>query len=130
MLEMEEETAKRIINAVAVAIDGKPSSAKTFASSPYQDLESYGQWAQEGNNSKFDTTRTRALLISYLLFSGGRIPLLGIQMGEKWFRPDKWVAGALVKKGFFEVDEAAGEFVVTPTGWEYVAETLETHFMG
>ncbi|MBZ9679621.1 hypothetical protein LB531_03000 [Mesorhizobium sp. CO1-1-2] len=130
MLEMGEETAKRIINAVAVAIDGKPSSAKTFASSPYQDLSSYGDWDQDNNNSKFDTTRTRALLISYLLFSGGRIPLLGIQIGERWFRPDKWVAGALVKRGFFDIDEASSEFVVTPAGWEYVAETLETHFTG
>lgn len=53
--------------------------------------------------------------------------MLGIQIGEKWFRPDKWVAGALVKKGFFEVDKTAGEFVVTPAGWEFVAETLEMH---
>ncbi|MHA6685367.1 hypothetical protein [Mesorhizobium sp. A556] len=63
--------------------------------------------------------------MAYLVFSGGRIPLTGIQMDGTWFRPDVWVAGALVKRGYLLVDEAAGEFRVTPEGWAFVADTLE-----
>jgi hypothetical protein len=46
-------------------------------------------------------------------------------MDGVYFRPDVWVAGALVKKGYLIVDEAAGEFRVTPAGWLFVAESLE-----
>lgn len=125
MLDIDKNTASRIINAVATTIDGKSSSAKTFSETPYDSLADYGDWEQDQNNSKRDTPRTRALFLAYLLFSGGRIPLKGIQMDDTYFRPDKWVAGALVKKGYVTVDKAAGEFQVTREGWEFVAETLE-----
>lgn len=46
-------------------------------------------------------------------------------MHGTYFRPDVLVAGALVKKGYLTVDESAQEFVVTPDGWSFVADTLE-----
>lgn len=125
MLDIDRETASRIIDALAVAIDGKKSSAKTFSPTPYESLAVYGNWGQDHNDLKNDTNRTRALLMAYLVFSGGRIPLTGIEMDGTYFRPDVWVAGALVKKGYLVVDEPAGEFRVTPEGWEFVAESLE-----
>ncbi|MER9435828.1 hypothetical protein [Mesorhizobium sp. M0618] len=125
MLDIEKDTAKRIIDAIAMSIDGKPSSAKSFDSYPYENLADYGNWGQDNNDSKHDTPRTRALFLSYLVFAGGRIPLRGIEMHGTWFRPDKWVAGALVKKGYLTVDESVGEFLVTQDGWAFVAETLE-----
>lgn len=125
MLDIDKETASRIIDALAIAIDGKRSSAKTFNSAPYGSLAVYGNWGQDQNDSKNDTTRTRALLLAYLIFSGGRIPLTGIEMDGAYFRPDVWVAGALVKKGYLVVDEAQNEFRVSLEGWELVAETLE-----
>ena len=61
--------------------------------SPYKDLADYGNWGQDNNDSKRDTPRTRALFMVYLVFSGGRIPLLrGIEMHGTYFRPDVWVA--------------------------------------
>ena len=42
MLDIEKDTAKRIIDALAVAIDGKPSSAKSFNQLPYEHLADYG----------------------------------------------------------------------------------------
>ncbi|WP_156936440.1 hypothetical protein [Mesorhizobium sp. LNJC394B00] len=125
MLDIERDTATRIIDAMAVAIDGKPSSAKSFNQFPYENLADYGNWGQDNNDSKNDTPRTRALFMAYLIFSGGRIPLRGIEMHGTFFRPDVWVAGALVKKGYLMVDESAGEFLVTQTGWAFVAETFE-----
>ncbi|UWU19601.1 hypothetical protein N2599_36905 (plasmid) [Rhizobium sullae] len=125
MLDIEKDTAKRIIDALAVAIDGKPSSAKSFNQFPYEDLADYGNWGQDNNDSKRDTPRTGALFMAYLVFSGGRIPLRGIEMHGTYFRPDVWVAGALVKKGYLTVDESAQEFVVTQDGWGFVADTLE-----
>ena len=126
MLDIDKDTAKRIIDALAVAIDGKPSSAKSFNQFPYEDLADYGHWGQDNNDSKRDTPRTRALFMAYLIFSGGRIPLRGIGMHGTYFRPDVWVAGALVKKGYLTVDESAHEFVVSPDGWRFVADTLES----
>jgi hypothetical protein len=125
MLDIDKDTASRIIDAIAMAIDGKKSSAKTFSPTPYESLAVYGNWGQDHNDSKNDTPRTRALLLAYLIFSGGRIPLTGVEMDGVYFRPDVWVAGALVKKGYLIVDEAAGEFRVTPAGWLFVAESLE-----
>ncbi|MER9456574.1 hypothetical protein [Mesorhizobium sp. M0478] len=125
MLDIERDTATRIIDAIAVAIDGKPSPAKSFNQFPYENLADYGNWGQDNNDSKNDTPRTRALFMAYLIFSGGRIPLRGIEMHGTFFRPDVWVAGALVKKGYLTVDESAGEFLVTQAGWAFVAETLE-----
>jgi hypothetical protein len=125
MLDIEQGTAKRIIDAFTVAIDGKPSSAKGFSSTPYENLADYGNWGQDNNDSRNDTPRTRALLMSYLIFSGGRIPLRGIQMQGTWLRPDVWVAGLLAKKGYLTVDQSSQEFLVTREGWAFVAETLE-----
>jgi hypothetical protein len=125
MLDIDKETASRIIDALAVAIDGKTSSAKTFSDTPYDSLADYGDWQQDHNDSQRDTPRTRALFLAYLLFSGGRIPLKGIQMDGTYFRPDKWVAGALMKKGYLTVDNPTGEFQVSSQGWEFVAETIE-----
>jgi hypothetical protein len=125
MLDIDKDTASRIIDALAVAIDGKTSSAKTFSETPYDSLADCGDWQQDHNDSQRDTPRTRALFLAYLLFSGGRIPLKGIQMDGTYFRPDKWVVGALMKKGYLTVDNPTGEFQVTSQGWEFVAETLE-----
>ncbi|MBM2715346.1 hypothetical protein JQK88_29900 [Mesorhizobium caraganae] len=99
MLDIEQESAKRIIDALAVAIDGEKSSAMSFDPYPYENLADYGNWGRDNNDSKNDTPRTRALFMSYLVFSGGRIPLRGIEMHGTSFRPDKGVAGALMKKG-------------------------------
>ncbi|ESX02349.1 hypothetical protein NKJ16_29440 [Mesorhizobium sp. M0179] len=98
MLDIERDTATRIIDAIAVAIDGKIPSSKSFNQFPYENLADYGNWSQDNNDSKNNTPRTRALFMAYLIFSGGRIPLRGIEMHGTFFRPDVWVAGALVKK--------------------------------
>lgn len=125
MLNVDKKTAAQIIDAIATAIDGKPSSAKTFHPSPFSGLSDYGDWGQENNDATQDTPRTIALFLSYLIFSGGRVPLVGIQMQDTWFRPDVWVAGALVKRGHLVVDEPAGDFVVTAKGWSLIAKALE-----
>ncbi|RWH61333.1 MAG: hypothetical protein EOQ83_21575 [Mesorhizobium sp.] len=125
MLNTDKKTASQIIDAIAKAITGKPSSAKTFEQDPFESFADYGDWNQQNNNSVQDTSRTIALFISYLIFSGGRIPLIGIQMQDTWFRPDVYVAGALVKRGHLIVDEPAGDFVVTPKGWSLVAKALQ-----
>lgn len=91
---------------------------KSFNSTPYDDLADYGNWGQDSNDSTNDTPRTRALFGAYLVLSGGRIPLRGIEIQGAWFRPDQWVAGALMKKGYLIVDEGAGEFIVTREGWD------------
>ncbi|MDX1115863.1 hypothetical protein I0J99_24000 (plasmid) [Sinorhizobium meliloti] len=99
--------------------------SKSFNQLPYEDLADYGNWGQDNNDSKRDTPRTRALFMAYLVSSGGRIPLRGIEMHGTYFWPDVWVGGALVKKGYLAVDESAQEFVVTQDGWGFVADTLE-----
>ncbi|TPI58640.1 hypothetical protein FJ417_18630 [Mesorhizobium sp. B3-1-7] len=124
MLNIDKETAAKIIDALAVAIDGKPSSAKTFSASPFTGLADYGDWGQQNNDATQDTPRTIALFLSYLIFSGGRIPLIGIQMQDTWFRPDVWVVGALEKRGYLTVDESSGYFLVTSEGWSLVANAL------
>lgn len=125
MLDMNEKTARRIIDAIAVAIDEKPASAKTFSPGPFTELSDFNSWGQQNNNSLNDTTRTDALTVAYLLFSGGRIPLQGIEMRGAWFRPDKWIMGALVKKGRARIDESTNEVVFTQGGWEWMAGVLE-----
>lgn len=125
MLDTGKETASRIIDALSNLIDGKPASAKTYQDTPYETLAEYENWGQDENDSQNDTPRTRALFLAYLVLSGGRIPLTGIALSDGYFRPDLWVAGALVKKGYMIVDHAAGEFRATPKGWDFVAETLE-----
>lgn len=126
MLNLDETNARRIIDAISNAIDGKDASAKTFASAPFDLLSDFAAWGQENNNSQKETTRTDALTVAYLIFTGGRIPLTGVQMGERWFRPDKWVIGALAKKGRATVDEQKAEIVLTTAGWSWVADILET----
>jgi hypothetical protein len=71
MLDLDQPTARRIIDAIAMAIDGKPASAKTFAAGPFTELADFDAWGQQNNNSSSDTTRTDALTVAYLLFSGG-----------------------------------------------------------
>lgn len=125
MLNIDQETASRIMDALGRIIDGKPASAKTFSPVPFDDLAIYENWGQDQNNATKDTARTRALFMAYLVFSGGRIPMTGIPMIETYFRPDAWVIGALEKQGYLIVDEAVGEFQVSAKGWEFVAQTLE-----
>lgn len=125
MLRMSEATARRIIDAIAMAIDGKPSSAKTFAPAPFSEMAEFDAWGQQSNNSLTETTRTDALTVAYLLLSGGRIPLQGIEVQGAFFRPDKWIIGALVKKNRVTIDTSAKEAVFTPQGWEWIAEVLE-----
>jgi hypothetical protein len=124
MLDLNEKTARRIIDAVALAIDGKPASAKTFSDKPFIELSDLGAWGQQENNSINDTTRTDALSVAYLLLSGGRIPLQGIAVDGAYLRPDKWVVGALVKKGRAEEDKTTSELVLTSNGWEWIAGVL------
>lgn len=85
MLNVDRKTAAKTIDAIACAIDGKRSSAKTFEPSRFGGLSDYGDWGQENNDAIQDTPRTIALFLSYLIFSGGRIPLVGIQMEDTWF---------------------------------------------
>ncbi|WP_085034082.1 hypothetical protein [Ensifer aridi] len=125
MVELSEKNARLIIDAIAVAIDGKPASAKTFSKSPFTELSDFDQWGQEHNNSERDTTRTDALTIAYLIFSGGRIPLKGIQMSDSWFRPDRWIMGALVKKGRARLEESGEAIVFTDEGWAWIAGILQ-----
>jgi hypothetical protein len=68
MLDLSETNARLIIDAITMAIDGKPASAKTFSTAPFTELSDFGQWGQEHNNSARDTTRTDALTIAYLIF--------------------------------------------------------------
>ena len=124
MLDIEKDTATRIIDALAVAIDGKPSSAKSSTNSPTRTSPTTATGVKT-TMTRRGTPRTPALFMAYLVFSGGRIPLRGIEMHGTYFRPDVWVAGALVKKGYLTVDESAQEFVVTQDGWSFVADTLE-----
>lgn len=56
MLNVDKKTTAKIIDAIACAIDGKPSSAKTFEPSPFGGLSDYGDWGQ-------DTPRTAGALV-------------------------------------------------------------------
>ncbi|TBH09915.1 hypothetical protein [Rhizobium leguminosarum] len=125
MLNLNEAAARRIVDAIAIAIDGKPSSAKTFSAAPFTELTDFTSWGQQNNDSNNDTKRTDALTVAYLLFSGGRIPLSGIEMHGTYFRPDKWIIGALVKKGRAEPDASGKNILFTQTGWEWMAGILE-----
>lgn len=127
MINLNEATARRIIDAIANAIDGKPASAKTFSSDAFTDLADFESWGQANNDSINDTNRTDALTVAYLLFSGGSIPLSGISMSGTYFRPDKWIIGALVKKGRAAVDESGQNVVFTQLGWNWMAGVLEEH---
>ncbi len=122
MLQLNEQTARRIIDALAMAIDGKPSSAKTFSAEPFREIPDLSWW--KDYRPPNDTTRTEALTLAYLLFSGGRIPLQGLQIRNAFFRPDKWIIGAMVKKGRASIDEEKNEIVFTQTGWDWVADVL------
>lgn len=126
MLDLSETNARLIIDAITMAIDGKPASAKTFSTAPFTELSDFGHWGQEHNNSARDTTRTDALTIAYLIFSRGRIPLKGIQMSDSWSRPERWIIGALIKKGRARVDESGEAIVVTDEGWAWVADILQS----
>lgn len=123
-ITLNRQAAEAIINALALKIDGKPSSSKPFSEVPYDGLSSYDNWGQSHNDSKNDTPRTKALLTAYVMFCGGRIPLRGIPLVQGYIRPDLWVAGALVKKGYWTVDTEAEEFVMTQQGWEFLAGAL------
>ncbi len=125
MPDTGKETVSRIIDAMSRLIDGKDASAKTFQDEPFGALAEFESWGQDENDSQNDTPRTRALFLAYVVLSGGRIPLTGIALDDGYFRPDLWVAGALVKKGYMIVDHAAGELRATAKGWNFVAETLE-----
>ncbi|RWO81033.1 hypothetical protein [Mesorhizobium sp.] len=125
MLDIPKETAARIVDAIAMAIDGKPCSAECFNPSPYVNLADYDNWGRDNSASKNVALRTRALLVAYIVFSGGRIPLRGIEMQGTYFRPEAEVAGILVNKGYLTVNESSGEFLVTQSGWAFVAEALE-----
>jgi hypothetical protein len=123
MLHISEQTARRIIDALAIAIDGKPSSAKTFSAEPFEEIPDLSWW--EDYTPPNDTSRTEALTVAYLLFSGGRIPLQGLQMRDAFFRPDRWIVGALVKKGRATIDNTNSEIVFTQAGWDWVADVLQ-----
>jgi hypothetical protein len=124
MLNINEATARRIIDALARAIDGKPSSAKTFQKAPFTQQSDLSWWEQYAAPN--DTRRTEALTVAYLFFSGGRIPVQGIQMQDAYFRPDQYIVGAFLKNGRFQIDEATNQLVFTQTGWDWMAGVLET----
>ena len=123
--DIEQHTAERILDALTIAIDGKISSAKTFSETAFEELADFDNWGQDANDSTKDTARTSALFLAYVIFSWGRIPLRGIKMSGIYFRPDLWVAGALVKKGYLTPDADAQDLVVTEDGWRFIASSLE-----
>lgn len=92
-----------------MAIDKKPSSAKTFQKAPFTDEADLSWWTRY--DKPMDTRRTEALTIAYLIFSGGRIPMQGIRMQDAYFRPDQYIVGAFLKNGRFHHDESTGELI-------------------
>ncbi len=125
MIETNRQTVDAIIDRTCRAVDGKVSSSKPFSQIPFDDFADYIDWGKDNNDSQNDTNRTRALFLSYVLLNGSRIPMQGTRTLDGWVRPDKWVAGALVKKGYLRVDLAANELVVTVSGWTFLADTVE-----
>jgi len=123
MIDVNEPTARRIIDALALAIDQKPSSAKTFQKGPFTGEADLSWW--EKYDKPMDTPRTEALTIAYLLFSGGRIPTRGIEIDGAYFRPDQYIVGAFIKNGRFRHDEDAEELIFTQHGWTWLAGVLE-----
>ena len=53
MLDIEKDTARTIIDALAVAIDGKPSSAKNFNQFPYEYPADCDQQGTQGNGRRY-----------------------------------------------------------------------------
>jgi hypothetical protein len=123
MIDINQATARRIIDALAMAIDKKPSSAKTFQKTPFTEQADLSWWSQY--KKPLDTPRTEALTIAYLLFSGGRFPMKGMQMQDAYFRPDQYIVGAFLKNGRFQRDEATDDLVFTEEGWSWMAGVLE-----
>jgi hypothetical protein len=54
MLDIEKDTARTIIDALAVAIDGKPSSAKNFNQFPYEYPADCDQQGTQGMGEDMD----------------------------------------------------------------------------
>lgn len=123
MIDLNEPTARRILDALALAIDNKPASAKTFQNSPFTEAADLSWWEKYDN--PMDTRRTEALTIAYLVFSGGRIPKQGIQLAGAYFRPDQYIVGAFLKNGRFRHDEVTDELLFTQEGWSWLAGVFE-----
>ncbi|MDW9812848.1 hypothetical protein [Sinorhizobium meliloti] len=125
MSRIEKETATRIIDALALRIDKKTASAKTFANTPSTEFDVYDNWQDSAYATRQDTTRTKALVLAYTIFSGGRISKEGIKMGSVWFRPDVWIIKAMIQKGYLKESTPPTHFELTETGWRFVADVVE-----
>ncbi|TCA40092.1 hypothetical protein E0H72_21835 [Rhizobium leguminosarum bv. viciae] len=127
VLPISCENARVIFDNICLRIDGKKASAWTSQATPFSDLETIEDWGQEANNAKNETSRTDAFLFGYTLFTGGKIPMRGIQFNNGYVRPDAWVVGALLKSDRISVDPSAKMFELTELGWERLL-ALSTEF--
>ncbi|PTM90139.1 hypothetical protein [Mycoplana dimorpha] len=123
-MQVTKGTAVRIIDALALAIDKKRASAKTFDGRP-ADPGRFGNWQDAKYSTTQDTPRTRALLLAYAMFSGGKLPKEGIRIDDHWFHPDIWVMKAMLNKGYMIENAQGSHFELTETGWSFIAETVE-----
>lgn len=123
-MQLSKDTAVRIIDALALSIDKKPASAKTFASKP-ADETSFENWQNASYATKQDSTRTKALVLAYTMFSGGKLPKEGIRIDGAWFHPDIWVVKAMLNNEYLVEAVDGAHFELTSKGWALIAETLE-----
>ncbi|PDT17628.1 hypothetical protein CO670_07815 [Rhizobium sp. J15] len=118
VLPISCENARVIFDNICLRIDGKKASAWTSQAAPFLDLETIEAWGQEANNAKNEKSRTDAFLFGYTLFTGGRIPMKGIQFSDGYVRPDAWVVGALLKSDRIFCNPSAKMFELTEHGWD------------
>ncbi len=125
MATIDAETGLKILHAACVAIDGKAASTFKPETEPYSH-RTFADFKQQTNDSTATpTTRTKAMLLAFTLYSAGRIPYEGVKTGDRWLVLDDWVAGALVKWHYAVPDDDARALIVTPKGWQLIASTLE-----
>ncbi|MBY2965541.1 hypothetical protein HF251_23060 [Rhizobium leguminosarum] len=121
VLPISCENARVIFDNICLRIDGKKASAWTSQATPFSDLETIEAWGQEANNAKNESSRSDAFLFGYTLFTGGKIPMRGIQFSDGFVRPDAWVVGALLKSDRLSVQATTKGFELTGSGWERVS---------
>ncbi|MCD2183668.1 hypothetical protein [Rhizobium sp. GN54] len=121
---LTREIAVRIIDALAIAIDGKSASAKTFNCKP-ADVAKFDNWQDALYSTSQDTPRTRALVLAYALLSGGKLAKGGFQIDGHWFHPDIWVVKTMLNKGYMIENADGSHFELTESGWSLIADTIE-----
>jgi hypothetical protein len=123
-MELNQVTATRIIEALSWRIDKKPASAKTFDDKPSGN-DIYDGFDDAAYATKRDSDRTKAFMLAYAVFSGGRIPKAGIQIADAWFHPDIWVIKAMLNKGYMVETDGGTAVELTEGGWSLIAEAVE-----